>query len=101
MILFSHTHTSSVPRGILTTNHGIVGVWRDQVHGAETYLFAAFGEEVTFEDAVTGYFVIPDGRWHPGQRKDLLLAIRGTEEGGSGRAGDIHEWCEARARVFV
>ncbi|KAK3984629.1 hypothetical protein QBC44DRAFT_10394 [Cladorrhinum sp. PSN332] len=76
-------------------------ILRDPVHGAETYLFMGLSADVTVDDAVTGRYVIPDGRWHPGPRKDLLLALRGKEGGGSGRAGEFHEWCEERVREFL
>lgn len=74
---------------------------RDAVHGAETYLFTAFSPEVTLEDAAVGRYVIPDGRWHPGPREDLLLALRGTEEGGTGQAVDFYEWCEESVKGFL
>ncbi|KAI1389325.1 NAD(P)-binding protein [Hypoxylon trugodes] len=76
-------------------------VLRDPVHGAETYLWMAFSEEITLEEAKAGRYVICDGRWHPGQRKDLLLALKGEDEGGSGRAKEYFEWCEVRAKEFV
>jgi NAD(P)-dependent dehydrogenase (short-subunit alcohol dehydrogenase family) len=76
-------------------------ILRDPVHGAETYLFMGFSEEVTLEDAAAGRYVICDGRWHPGQRADLLLALRGVEEGGSGRAREYFDWCEDKVREFV
>ncbi|AEO71519.1 uncharacterized protein THITE_2123993 [Thermothielavioides terrestris NRRL 8126] len=76
-------------------------ILRDPVHGAETYLFMAFSESVTLSDAVAGRYVICDGRWHPGQRQDLLLALRGLNEGGSGRASEYFDWCEDKVRDFV
>lgn len=76
-------------------------ILRDPVHGAETYLWMAFSESVTIEDAVAGRYAICDGRWHPGQREDLVLALRGTEEGGSGRAREYFEWCDSRVKEFV
>lgn len=59
---------------------------RDPVHGAETYLWMAFSESVTLDDAAAGRYAICDGRWHPGQRAGLLLALRKEEKSGSGRA---------------
>ncbi|KAI1655510.1 NAD(P)-binding protein [Daldinia decipiens] len=76
-------------------------ILRYPVYGAYTYLWAAFSDSVTTEDAVTGRYVICDGRWHPGQREDLLLALRGEEEGGSGRAREYFEWCEERVKEFL
>ncbi|KJZ72356.1 hypothetical protein HIM_08282 [Hirsutella minnesotensis 3608] len=76
-------------------------ILRDPIHGAETYLFMAFSGAVTLDDAVAGRYVICDGRWHPGQRKDLLLALRSVDEGGSGRASAYFDWCEDKVRGFV
>jgi NAD(P)-dependent dehydrogenase (short-subunit alcohol dehydrogenase family) len=76
-------------------------ILRDQMHGAETYLFMGFSEEVTLEDAAVGRYVICDGRWHPGQREDLVLALRGLAEGGSGRAAEYFDWCVERVKEFV
>ncbi|KAI0847007.1 hypothetical protein F5Y00DRAFT_271474 [Daldinia vernicosa] len=93
----------------------ITGIWRTvpllqiilrpilryPIHGAYTYLWTAFSDSVTMGDAVTGRYAICDGRWHPGQRKDLLLALRGEEEGGSGRAREYFEWCEDKVKEFM
>jgi NAD(P)-dependent dehydrogenase (short-subunit alcohol dehydrogenase family) len=76
-------------------------ILRDPVHGAETYLFMALSESVTLDDAAAGRYVICDGRWHPGQRQDLLLALRDVEEGGSGRAKEYFDWCEDKVQEFV
>jgi len=77
-------------------------ILRHPVQGAETYLFMGFSEQVTPEDTASGRYVIPDGRWHPdGQRKDLLLALKSVDEGGSGRAAEFFEWAEERVREFL
>lgn len=76
-------------------------ILREAVHGAETYLFMGISESVTLDDAVAGRYVIPDGRWHPGQREDLLLALRRKDEGGSGRASDFYDWCEEKVGEFL
>ncbi|KAI1408054.1 putative steroid dehydrogenase [Hypoxylon sp. FL1857] len=79
-------------------------VWpllRDPIHGAETYLWMAFSELVTMDEAISGRYAICDGRWHPGQRKDLLVALRSIEEGGSGRAAEYFDWCEGKVGEFV
>lgn len=67
-------------------------ILRDPVHGAETYLFMAFSESVTLDAAAAGRYVIPDGRWHPGQRSDLLLAYV--------RPGLDHPPSPSRSRLF-
>ncbi|KAK5653955.1 hypothetical protein OQA88_7631 [Cercophora sp. LCS_1] len=76
-------------------------ILRDQVHGAETYLWMGFAKEVTLEEAENGRYAICDGRWHPGQRADLLLAVRSVEDGGSGRARQCWEWCEERTKEYT
>lgn len=70
-------------------------------HGADTYLWMGFSESVTIDDAVAGRYAICDGRWHPGQRSDLLLALRNETEGGTGRAGEFFEWCNNVAKSFL
>ncbi|KAI1759130.1 putative steroid dehydrogenase [Hypoxylon sp. FL1150] len=75
-------------------------ILRDPVHGAETYLWMAFSESVTMDEAVSGRYAMCDGRWHPGQRKDIVLALRSVEEGGSGRAREYFDWCEAKVKQF-
>jgi NAD(P)-dependent dehydrogenase (short-subunit alcohol dehydrogenase family) len=76
-------------------------ILRDPVHGAETYLFMAFSESITLADAAAGRYVIPDGRWHPGQRADLLLALRRVDEGGTGGASKYFDWCESKVQRFL
>ncbi|KAI1084203.1 putative steroid dehydrogenase [Whalleya microplaca] len=74
---------------------------RDPVHGAETYLWMAFSESVTMNGAAAGRYAICDGRWHPGQRADILLALKSVDEGGSGRAIECFDWCEWKVAEFV
>ncbi|KAI0534766.1 hypothetical protein GGR58DRAFT_520086 [Xylaria digitata] len=76
-------------------------ILRNPVHGAEIYLWMAFSESVTGEEAQAGAYAICDGRWHPAQRSDLVLALRTFAEGGSGRASELFDWCEARVEEFV
>ncbi|RYP56086.1 hypothetical protein DL771_012149 [Monosporascus sp. 5C6A] len=79
----------------------LLPILRDPVHGAETYLWMAFSESVTMDESVAGRYAICDGRWHPGQREDIILALRSTEEGGSGRARECFDWCERKVEEFV
>lgn len=72
-----------------------------KLHGAETYLWMGFSDEVTLEDAVAGRYAMCNGRWHPGQRGDLLQALRGKDEGGSGWASSVYDWCEARVQQYL
>lgn len=83
------------------TYYAVRPILRDAVHGAETYLWMAFSGSVTLDEAVAGRYAICDGRWHPGQRKDLIQALKSVDEGGSGRAGEYYDWCEARVVDFV
>lgn len=70
-------------------------------HGADTWLWMGFSDEVTLEDAAAGRYAMCDGRWHPGQRGDLVSALRGREEGGTGRASEVYEWCESKVAEFL
>lgn len=72
-----------------------------KVHGAETYLWMGFSDDVTLEDAVAGRYAMCNGRWHPGQRGDLLQALRGKADGGSGWASDVYDWCEAKIQAYL
>ncbi|ETS76418.1 hypothetical protein PFICI_11805 [Pestalotiopsis fici W106-1] len=76
-------------------------ILRDPIHGANTYLWMGFSEAVTMEDSVTGRYAICEGRWHPGQRKDLILALVSAKEGGSNRASEYFDWCEKHIQDFV
>lgn len=68
-------------------------------HGPETYLWMAFSEEITVDDAVAGRYAMCNGRWHPGQRGDFVRALRPKEENGSGWA--VYDWCEARVQDYL
>lgn len=60
-----------------------------------------FSDEVTLEDAAAGRYAMCDGRWHPGQRGDLVSALRPADEGGSGRASQVYKWCEDKLAEFL
>ncbi|KAI1449279.1 putative steroid dehydrogenase [Annulohypoxylon stygium] len=75
-------------------------ILRNPVHGAETYLWMASSDSVTMDQAVSGRYAMCDGRWHPGQREDIVLALRSLDEGGPGRAGEYFDWCEKKVREF-
>ncbi|KAI0481277.1 hypothetical protein GGR56DRAFT_629664 [Xylariaceae sp. FL0804] len=76
-------------------------ILRDPVHGAETCLWMAFSPSVTLDAAVAGRYAICDGRWHPGQREDLVLALRPSSEGGSGLASEYYAWCQGKVDEFL
>jgi hypothetical protein len=75
---------------------------RNPVHGAYTYLWAAFSDDITMSDVVVGRYGTNDGRWYPGnQREDLLLALKGKDEGGTGQAQDFFDWAERKIAPFT
>jgi hypothetical protein len=62
-------------------------------------LWAAFYDGMTADDG--GRYIMPNGRWHPGQRKDLLLALKSRDEGGTGQAAEVWDWCEEVGKPFL
>ena len=66
--------------------------------GAYTELWAGLSPQLTMEH--NGQYAIPWGRIHPGPRKDLLEALKGTDEGGTGRATEFREWCDGKIADF-
>ncbi|KAI9679728.1 MAG: hypothetical protein M1822_007334 [Bathelium mastoideum] len=107
---FGHTgvlHVTQNP-GSLRTN-----VWRttpvhkywpfyfmlsQAVYGAYTNLWAAFSEDITSSDG--GRYIIPWGRWHPGQREDIVMGLKSKTKGGTGQATEFWDWCETQAKPF-
>lgn len=70
-------------------------------HGADTWLWMGLSDEVTLDDVAAGRYAMCDGRWHPGQRGDLVAALRPVSEGGSGRAREVYEWCEKQVAEYL
>ena len=66
--------------------------------GAYTELWAGLSPELIMEHA--GQYIIPWGRIHPSPRKDLLEALKGKVEGGTGRAADYCTWCEEKVAQY-
>ena len=66
--------------------------------GANTNLWRAFSQDVKIEDG--GRYVIPYGRWHRGQRLAVELWMKWVQEGGTGDAEKLFEWCEKKSRAF-
>jgi NAD(P)-dependent dehydrogenase (short-subunit alcohol dehydrogenase family) len=64
----------------------------DSKYGAYTELYAGLSTDLNMGNS--GSYIIPWGRKHPAPRKDLLDALKSTEEGGSGQAAKFWEWCE-------
>lgn len=76
-------------------------VMRHPKFGAYTYLWMGLSREVTMEDAIQGRYAICNGRWHPGQRQDLVLATRDTNEGGTGQAKELMDWIERKLAAYI
>lgn len=74
---------------------------RKPVHGAYTYLWMAFSGDVGMEEAVAGRYGTCDGRWHPGQREDLVLGLKTKEDGGTEQARIFFDWCEGKIAPFA
>lgn len=62
--------------------------------GAYTELFAGLSPSLTFDQ--TGSYIIPWGRVYE-PRQDLLDAMKGQGEGGSGVAAAFWDWCNSEA----
>lgn len=60
-----------------------------------------FSDDVTLDKAASGAYAMCDGRWHPGQRGDIVTALRPVEEGGSGRAVEVYDWCEEQVGMYL
>ncbi|EMC94578.1 hypothetical protein BAUCODRAFT_25740 [Baudoinia panamericana UAMH 10762] len=81
------------------TYYAVAWTLWESVKGAYTELWAGLSEEVKLDDS--GRYVMPFGRWHPGQRADIELALRSKDEGGSGRAAEFWDWCAEQTRNYV
>ncbi|KAF2235555.1 NAD(P)-binding protein [Viridothelium virens] len=68
--------------------------------GAYTELWAGLSPDLEI-GSHNGAYVVPWGRVHPGPRADLLLALRGTDEGGSGRAREFWQWCKEQTAEYA
>ena len=66
--------------------------------GAYTELWAGLSGDLGVEDG--GQYVVPWGRVHPGPRPDLLAAMKGREDGGTGVADSFVEWCDKQTAEF-
>ena len=71
----------------------------DAKRGAYTELWAGLSPEITASD--NGCYVIPWGRLHPSPRKDMLDALRGVKEGGTGEAEKLREWCDKETAEYL
>ncbi|KAL4901621.1 hypothetical protein BDW74DRAFT_170075 [Aspergillus multicolor] len=65
-----------------------------------TALFAAFSPEISLQNHGRDVYVIPFGRVHGSIPTRLVDAMKGTDEGGTGRAGEVWGWCEEQIREY-
>ncbi|KAI1078777.1 retinol dehydrogenase 12 [Whalleya microplaca] len=70
----------------------------DPIYGAYTELFGAFSPELTLDR--NNAFIGPWGRIEP-LRRDIDMACRTVEEGGTGNAKDFWEWTEQQVRDYT
>lgn len=77
------------------------GLLSDPAKGYLTYFWAGFSRNVTMKHAVEGCYGMPNGRWHPGQRGDLVQAMKREEEGGLGRAEALYDDLPTRLAQFL
>ncbi|KAL9109085.1 MAG: hypothetical protein Q9227_006176 [Pyrenula ochraceoflavens] len=66
--------------------------------GAYTELWAGLAEEL--DQSMNGGYVVPWGRMHPAPREDMLPALKDKQDGGTGKAAEFWEWCDARTKEF-
>lgn len=66
--------------------------------GPYTELWAGLSEELGMKE--TGSYILPWGRLHPSPREDLVNALKGVEDGGTGQAPLFTEWCEHQVSEY-
>ncbi|KAJ5835441.1 Short-chain dehydrogenase/reductase SDR [Penicillium robsamsonii] len=67
--------------------------------GAYTAIWSAFTGDLKIEDG--GKYILPWGRIHPCPRDDLLRAMKGKEEGGTGVAAAFIQYCDKQIVAFL
>ena len=70
----------------------------DAKFGAYTELYAGLSPDLTMDD--NGSYILPWGRKHSKPRQDLLDALKSENDGGSGIAAKLWEWCEKETEQF-
>ncbi|RGP80007.1 hypothetical protein FLONG3_1778 [Fusarium longipes] len=68
-------------------------------YGAYSELWAGISTEIKLDDG--GRYGVPWGKWHPGPRNDLLLALKTQSDGGSGIASEFWDWCNKETEKFA
>ncbi|KAJ5499328.1 Short-chain dehydrogenase/reductase SDR [Penicillium expansum] len=67
--------------------------------GAYTGIWSAFASDLKIDDG--GKYILPWGRMHPCPREDLLQAMQGKEEGGTGVAAAFVQYCDNQIAAFL
>ena len=67
--------------------------------GAYTGVWSAFSCDLTIDDG--GKYILPWGRLHPCPRDELLRAMKGKEEGGTGVAAAFVQYCDNQVAAFL
>ena len=66
---------------------------------AYTELYAGFSDDITVEKS--GCYVVPWGRVSSKVREDLVVATASKENGGTGRAAEVWEYCDELTREYA
>ncbi|KAL4747485.1 hypothetical protein BDW72DRAFT_209617 [Aspergillus terricola var. indicus] len=66
---------------------------------AHTELYAGFSPAISLQN--NGCYVVPFGRIHDQVADKLLRAMKVAEDGGTGRAKEFWEFCEARTKDYL
>lgn len=67
--------------------------------GAYTGIWSAFSGDLTINDG--GKYILPWGYLHPCPRDELLRAMKGKEEGGTGVAAAFVQYCNNQIAAFL
>jgi NAD(P)-dependent dehydrogenase (short-subunit alcohol dehydrogenase family) len=70
----------------------------DAKMGAYTELWAGLSADIEAKD--NGCYIVPWGRIQRNPRQDLIDAVKGVEENGTGRAKEFWDWCQTHTNEF-
>ncbi|RDL33756.1 Uncharacterized protein BP5553_08124 [Venustampulla echinocandica] len=86
-------------RNAIWYKYAVYPILYKAIFGAYTELWAGLSPDVTMDN--NGCYVLPWGRIHPSPSQDILRALKGTEDGGTGRAKEFREWCEKETSKYM
>ncbi|KAL4995493.1 hypothetical protein BDV10DRAFT_174620 [Aspergillus recurvatus] len=66
---------------------------------AHTELYAGFSPSISLQN--NGCYIVPFGRIHDQVAEKLLSAMKVADDGGTGRAKEFWEFCEARTKDYL